>query len=113
MEDQANQGKVHYHMRDLNLGPDTRKLVKRWRDDVDSTTLAEFPAKVSDIGDDMVAMLERWLNVGWCWPDACPATICGGPHVKVRYEFDKTVDVIEPIHKVGTTFAETPHHVIT
>jgi hypothetical protein len=95
-------------MRDLNLGPDTRKLIARWSD---VSKLQTDPAVA--IAMDMAAMLERWIEVGWCGPDACPATICGGPHVKVRYDFDRTVDVIEPANQVGTTFAEAPYHVIT
>jgi len=96
-------------MRDLNLGPDSKRLVDKYK----KNRSKEHPDQpLIDAADDMVAMLERWITVGWCWPDACPATICGGPHVKVRYDFDKTVDVIEPIHKVGTTFAEAPYHVI-
>ncbi len=107
MEDHADQGKVHHTVRDLNLGPDTRKLIKRYRDP------ASNPGARNNVADEMALMLERWLTVAWCGPDACPATICGGPHVKVRYDFDRTVDVIEPAHKVGTTFAEAPYHVIT
>jgi hypothetical protein len=98
-------------MRDLNLGPDTRKLIERWHG-------IEWPPTVNNddalrTAGEMAKMLERWIEVAWCGPDACPATVCGGPHVKVRYDFDNTVDVIEPIHKIGTTFAEAPYHVIT
>jgi len=111
MEDHADQGKVYHDMRDLNLGPDTKRLVQNFNHIVKHTP--HDGTVISACAVAMAAMLERWLNVGWCWPDACPATVCGGPHVKVRYDFDKTVDVIEPIHKVGTTFAEAPYHVIT
>jgi len=109
MEDHADQGRVYHAMRDLNLGPDTRKLIERFL----SMEVEGPPGKLAMITREMQLILERWLDVAWCWPDACPATICGGPHVKVRYDFDKTVDVIEPAHKVGTTFAEAPYHVIT
>jgi hypothetical protein len=99
-------------LRDLNLGPDSKKLIDQYHRAAGSSTGVEAGYAVK-LAVDMAKMLERWIEVGWCWPDACPATICGGPHVKVRYDFDKTVDVIEPAHKVGTTFPETPYHVIT
>jgi len=97
-------------LRDLNLGPDTKRLIGQYRAARENrdVTLND----ISLFATQMAAMLERWLTVGWCWVCACPATVCGGPHVKVRYEFDKTVDIIEPINKVGTTFTETPYHVI-
>jgi hypothetical protein len=96
-------------LRDLNLGPDTRKLINRW---------SKAGPAAGDISHEMAAMLERWITVAWCWPDACPAAVCAGPHVKVRYEDDrmgsqkKPVEVIEPYNKIGTTFPEVPYHVI-
>ncbi len=90
-------------MRDLNLGPESKKLIERWRK-------ADSPAV--EIGHELVAMLERWIEVAWCWPDACPSQICGGPHVKVRYEFDKTTEVIEPANRVGETFPDAKHTII-
>jgi hypothetical protein len=97
-------------MRDLNLGPDTRKLIDKYKGNRDK----EHPSQpLIDAADDLVAMLERWLNVGWCWPDACPANICGGPHVKVRYDFDKTVEVIEPANEVGGTFPDAKYTILT
>lgn len=98
-------------MRDLNLGPDTRKLIERYNR-IDRAQTPDHEHLVF-VAADMMRMLERWIEVGWCWVCANPATICHGPHVKVRYDFDRTVDVIEPINKVGTTFAEAPYHVIT
>jgi hypothetical protein len=95
-------------MRDLNLGPDSKSLVERFRKES-----KDSKNEIVEVANDMAKMLERWYEVAWCVPDACPAQICGGPHVKVRYDFDKTVDVIEPAHKVGETFKETPYHVIT
>jgi hypothetical protein len=120
MEDQADQGKVHHDMRDLNLGPDSKRLVERYRE----FTQGELPLKEAHVvlalqANSMAAMLERWITVGWCWPDACPATICGGPHVKVRYEDNRMgstfrpCEVIEPYNQIGTTFKEVPYRVIT
>lgn len=106
-------------MRDLNLGPDTNRLIQNFhtlstpRGEGNEGSLIDHANNIEACAVAMAAMLERWITVGWCWPDACPATICGGPHVKVRYDFDKTVDVIEPANKVGTTFSEAPYHVVT
>jgi len=104
-------------MRDLNLGPDTARLVQNYR------TIREHPeATLSDItmiATQMGAMLERWITVGWCWPDCCPAAVCGGPHVTVHYEDDrmgsvfKPCDVVEPYNRIGTTFPEVPYRVVT
>jgi hypothetical protein len=106
-------------VRDLNLGPNTRKLIQNFHA-LDAKRLAEGGARhientesIAKITGDMVRMLERWLTIAWCWPDACPSQICGGPHVTVRYDFDKTVDVIEPANSIGNTFPEAPYHVIT
>jgi hypothetical protein len=101
-------------LRDLNLGPDSKKLVERFR----SMKIEGPPGRLAMITQEMATMLDRWITVGWCWPDACPATICGGPHFKVRYEDDKMgeqkkpIEVIEPYSKIGTTFPEVPYHVI-
>jgi hypothetical protein len=118
MEDQAAPREGNYDMKDLNLGPDSRKLVERLcklqgqRAMDDGASFVEHTASMAVCATAMAAMLERWMTVAWCWPDNCPATICGGPHVTVRYDFDKTVDVIEPYNKIGTTFPEAPYHVI-
>jgi hypothetical protein len=107
-------------MRDLNLGPDTRKLADNFRAlDRDQRTIEAKANELYSAACQMTNMLERWLTVGWCWPDACPAAVCGGPHVEVEYEFDKTnhpvgnTAVIEPYNKIGTTFPEVPYHVVT
>jgi hypothetical protein len=94
-------------MRDLNLGPDSRDLIKKYRDPV------YHQGNRSVVADNMAAMLERWMEVGWCWPDSSPARICGGPHVKVKYEFNQSVEVIEPANKVGETFPDAKYTIIT
>jgi hypothetical protein len=95
-------------VRDLNLGPDTKRLIERFG----SMKIEGPPGKLAMLTQEMRLMLERWLEVGWCWPDACPATICGGPHVKVRYTMGRLTEVIEPADKVGETFPDVPHTVI-
>jgi hypothetical protein len=120
MEDQKATREGHHDMRELNLGPDSKRLVERYRkiDEPFVQDKKDWQAKAK-LAHEMAAMLERWMTVAWCWPDNCPATICGGPHVKVRYEDDrmgnqkKPVEVIEPYNKIGTTFPEVPYHVIT
>jgi hypothetical protein len=96
-------------MRDLNLGPDTKALIAKYRAQEDDRTF---------LTDDMADMLERWLDVAWCWPDACPARICGGPHVRVKYQHDRMntspnpIEVIEPATHVGETFPDVPYTII-
>jgi hypothetical protein len=90
-------------MRNLNLGPDTKKLINKYRASEDDKSF---------VSDDMADMLERWMNEAWCWVDGGPARVCGGPHVKVRYKFDRTVEVIEPANKVGETYPEVEHAII-
>lgn len=100
-------------MRDLNLGPDSRKLVDRFKE-IDGPFVQDkkdWQAK-AELAADMAKMLERWMEVAWCWVDAAPARICGGPHVKVRYTNSKLVEVIEPIDKVGETFPDVPYTII-
>jgi hypothetical protein len=105
-------------MRDLNLGPDSKHLVQNYRA-LSKGKPTDGSDPINMVASEMALMLERWINVAWCWPDACPATICGGPHVKVKYHPDampntgKPVEVIEPANKVGQTFPEVPYHVIT
>jgi len=94
-------------LRDLNLGPDTKRLVERYR-----TVEVENSQQLREHADNMVAMLERWIEVGWCWVCASPATVCGGPHVKVRYTMGRLTEVIESANKVGETFPDVPHTVI-
>jgi hypothetical protein len=106
-------------MRDLNLGPDSRKLIdnfntleaKRRADD--GAAYTENTGNIAACATAMAAMLQRWIEVAWCWPDACPSQICGGPHVKVRYDFDKTVEVMEPANRVGETFPDAKYTVVT
>jgi hypothetical protein len=106
-------------MRNLNLGPDSRKLIENFRkieaqrSQDDGAAYTEHTGNIAACATAMAAMLARWIEVAWCWPDACPSQICGGPHVKVKYDFDKTVEVIEPANQVGETFPEAPYHVIT
>ena len=99
-------------MRDLNLGPDSKRLIDRYnRADGDEGLSAA-------IAGDMAKMLERWLDVGWCWPDACPAQICGGPHFRVKYQHDRMItsanpiEVIEQAQHVGETFPDVPYTII-
>ena len=100
-------------MRDLNLGPDSKKLIERYRTlDRDQRTIEQKSDELYSLGCQMANMLERWNTIGWCWPDACPAQVCGGPHVKVVYATDSTVEVIEPYNKIGETFPDVPHTVV-
>ena len=41
---------------------------------------------------------ERHDDENWCEPDGCPAAICGGPHVVLKYD-DK--ELIVPMRDVG------------
>jgi hypothetical protein len=93
-------------MRDLNLGPDSKKLVERYRDPTRN------PGARNNVADQMALMLERWMEVAWCWQCASPVRICGGPHVKVRYDFDKTTEIIEPANKVGETFPDASYTIV-
>ena len=101
-------------VRDLNLGPETKKLTDRFHaaEHQDGRTISYAFAT------EMAKMLERWLDVAWCWPDACPARICNGPHFRVRYQHDKlgadhnTVEIIEPANHVGETFPDVPYTIV-
>jgi hypothetical protein len=103
-------------VRDLNLGPDTKKLIKNWR--VIDKHEPRDDMMIAACATAMAALLERWLDVAWCWIDACPATICEGPHVRVRYQDDamgkqgKAVEVVEHVKYVGDTFEGVPFHVV-
>lgn len=100
-------------MRDLNLGPDSRNMVERYRKlDSDQRTIEQKANEIYSLACQMANMIERWTEVGWCWIDAAPARICGGPHVRVRYTNSKLVEVIEPANKVGETFPDVPHTII-
>lgn len=98
-------------MRDLNLGPDTRKLIKRYQETSDQKLGDYFAAE-------MAKMLERWMTISWCWPDNCPAQICSGPHVRVKYQHDKMgsdprpIEVIEPYNHIGERFPGVPYTII-
>ena len=111
MEDQAATGKGHNNMRDLNLGPESRKLVERYRKTSDQKLGSYFAAEMSKL-------LERWTDIAWCWIDAAPARICGGPHVRVKYQLDSTghgvrpMEYIEQVDHVGETFPGIPYTVI-
>lgn len=98
-------------MRDLNLGPDSKRLIERYNR-IDKLQTSDKLDMIAVAGA-MAKMLERWIDVAWCWPDACPATICGGPHVKVKYEFNRGTEVIEPVNKVGETFPDAKYIIIT
>jgi hypothetical protein len=104
-------------MRDLNLGPDTKKLIEHYKQFCQSKTTLELAhAHLSVQARNMAAMLERWVEAGWCWVDACPAWICNGPHVMVRYRDPangKEFDIIEPVSRVGTTFEGMQHAIVT
>jgi hypothetical protein len=96
-------------MRDLNLGPESKKLIDKYRASRDDKSF---------VADDMADMLERWLDVAWCWTDAGPARICGGPHVRVKYQHDRMitsnnpVEVIEQVQHAGETFPDVPFTII-
>jgi hypothetical protein len=99
-------------LRDLNLGPDSRKLIEAYKRQAYDKELA------AALAGDMARMLERWIDVAWCWVDAAPARICGGPHVRVKYQHDrmgqdpKPIEIIEPIDHVGETFQDVPYTII-
>jgi hypothetical protein len=99
-------------MRDLNLGPESRKLINKYK----SNRGKEHPDQpLIDAADNMATMLEHWVEAGWCWVDACPAWICSGPHVKVQYTqlITGVVEVIEPANRAGTTFEGEEYVIIT
>lgn len=106
MEDQAATGKGHNNMRDLNLGPDSRDLIAKYKRQAYDKEMA------AALASDMAAMLERWIELCWCWPDAAPARICGGPHVKVRYQNSRLIEVVEPANQVGETFPDVPYTIV-
>lgn len=98
-------------MRDLNLGPDTKKLIKRYHETSDQKLGDYFAAE-------MTKLLERWMDIAWCCIDAAPAHTCGGPHVRVKYQHDRMgmpsrpAEVIEQINHVGEMFPGVPYTVI-
>jgi hypothetical protein len=101
-------------MRNLNLGPDSKQLAIKFNTlDRDQRTMEAKADEIYNVARLMAAMLKRWVEVAWCWPDSCPAQMCGGPHVKVKYDFDKTVEVIEPANKVGETFPDAKFTILT
>jgi hypothetical protein len=99
-------------MRDLNLGPESSALISKYK------RVAYDKGLAADVAGEMARMLERWLDVAWCWPDACPARICGGPHVRVKYQHDRMltthnpIEVIEQAEHVGETFPDVPYTII-
>ena len=95
-------------MRDLNLGPDSKKLADRFR----SMKIEGPPGPLAMLTQEMALMLERWIDVAWCWIDAAPAQVCGGPHVRVEYKTDRPTQIIEPLSKVGETFPDVPYTII-
>jgi hypothetical protein len=101
-------------MRDLNLGPDTQVLLRKW---AYQTSPGEHDdLEILKTGHAMAQILERWVKSGWCWIDACPAWVCHGPHVLVKYTDQvngKKFDVIEEAKTAGTTFEGMPHVIIT
>jgi hypothetical protein len=105
-------------MRDLNLGPDSRALIASYNVANGEEIKAFRLAEIAKVAADMSKMLERWLDIGWCWPDACPAQICGGPHFRVKYQHDRMltthnpVEVIEQAQHVGETYPDVPYTII-
>jgi hypothetical protein len=106
-------------LRDLNLGPDSKKLVERYRKlDRDQRTIEVKADEIYSLACQMANALERWIDVAWCWVDAAPASICGGPHVRVKYQHDrmgeatKPIEAIEQVDHVGETFPGIPYTVI-
>lgn len=100
-------------MRDLNLGPESKKLIERYNTlDRDQRSSEDKAYEWYSLAMAMSKMLERWNTIAWCWPDNCPAQICGGPHFKVTYkDNDFTQEVIEPYNNLGSTFANVPYTV--
>ncbi|HWI70135.1 MAG TPA: hypothetical protein VNS88_17515 [Nitrospiraceae bacterium] len=106
-------------MRDLNLGPDSRKLIERYRKlDRDQRTIEAKADEIYSLACQMTNTLERWIDIAWCWPDAAPARICGGPHVRVKYQHDRMgqntrpVEIVEHINHVGEMYPDTPYTII-
>lgn len=99
-------------MRNHDLGPKTRTILGKFNDlsgnpELDYTELALVTFKMSQL-------LQRWMDMAWCWVDAAPARICGGPHVRVIYAQGspdnpkQPLEVIEPFNHVGETFPDVP-----
>jgi hypothetical protein len=97
-------------MKDLNLGPDSQRLVKQFK----SMKVEGPPGRLAILTNEMSTLLERWVNDSWCWPDAAPARICGGPHVLVRYFSNDgpAIDIVEPMSRAGETFPGVEHVII-
>lgn len=107
-------------MKDLNLGPDSEAVIKRYQEIVRSHKRGmtkEYNELFAE-AQCLLDLLERWVQIAWCRHDSSPAHICGGPHVQVRYADDspgsvfESIVVVERYDRVGTTFPEVPHHVI-
>jgi hypothetical protein len=106
-------------MRDLNLGPDSKKLIEQFRAlDSDQRTIERKADELYSYASQMAKMLERWLDLAWCWTDACPAQVCKGPHFRVKYQHDRMVtshnpiEVIEQAQHVGETFPDVPYTIV-
>jgi len=115
-------------MKDLNLGPDTDAVIEQYDRTVKrhvretDTASADWNRCYNELftrAQALLDLLHRWKNAAWCEHDNSPAHICGGPHVQVRYNDDRpgsvfeSIVVVERYDRVGTTFSEVPHHVIT
>jgi hypothetical protein len=106
-------------MKDLNLGPDSKRLVDQFRKlDRDQRTIESKADETYSLACQMTNMLERWMTIAWCWPDNCPAQICSGPHVRVKYHHESTrhgvrpIEVIEPYNHIGERFPGVPYTII-
>ena len=99
-------------MRNLDLGPETRRLIEEYKRQAYDKEMA------AALAGNMVKLLERWMEVSWCWVDAAPARICGGPHVRVKYQHDRMgqdprpTEIIEPADHIGETFPDVPYTII-
>ena len=100
-------------MRNLNLGPDTKAIISRY--EIARAQGSNNMEGIMVCASAMAKILERWMEVGWCWVCAAPASVCSGPHVRVSYKStvsNKPLEVIEPIDKVGETFPDVPYTII-
>lgn len=97
-------------MRDLDLGPKSKSVLERWA--AVAAPNVHDPAEAYMLGLEMADLLHRWVDDSWCWIDASPARICGGPHFKVTYVTDdRTDEVIEQADHVGEMFPGVPYTV--
>jgi hypothetical protein len=98
-------------MKDLDLGPASRQLLDRYERLIHTPGNRRKPGEESDLFKDMVDILRGWMDDSWCWVDAAPARICGGPHFKVKYQAPdgKTDEVVEQVNHIGEMYPGVPY----